>query len=215
MARTVAWIRPGSTLGDAAARGARARPGRPRGRARRAACRARDGRRPARRRRGRGRSARPAVEHDGGVRDLDGRRDAAEPIGRDEEQAVVRADVEASVRRRAEPAAGARRRRRDRRRPGGRRPACTAACRRATSAPCRTLLRRDPVGDVDHVGVGRDALDDPVADAREVVLEAEVGQERDDASRDAASVTAATSPSRSCVVASATTARPRRRPPPS
>jgi hypothetical protein len=35
------------------------------------------------------------------------------------------------------------------------------------------------VGDVDHVDIGRDALDDAVTGADEVVLQAEVGEEGD------------------------------------
>ena len=45
------------------------------------------------------------------------------------------------------------------------------------------VRRRDPVRDVDHVRLGRDALDDAVAGADEVVLEAEVGQEGDEPER--------------------------------
>ena len=72
----------------------------------------------------------------------------------------------------------------------------------------RTLqdpLRGDAMGDVDDLDVGRDSLDDAVTGACEVVLEPEVGQERDEAIRDEASLTAAVRPSRSCVSASATT----------
>ena len=41
-------------------------------------------------------------------------------------------------------------------------------------------LRGNPVGDVDDLGVRRDALDDTVTRADEVVLEPEVGEERDE-----------------------------------
>ena len=67
------------------------------------------------------------------------------------------------------------------------------------------VLRRDPVRDVDHLGLGRDALDHAAAGAGEVVLEAEIGQEGDELACDAASLTAATRPSRSWLSASATT----------
>ena len=50
--------------------------------------------------------------------------------------------------------------------------------------------------DVDHVGVRRDPLDDAVADADELVRDAIVGEQGYDR-RDAASVTASTSPSTS------------------
>ena len=42
------------------------------------------------------------------------------------------------------------------------------------------VLRRDPVGDVDDLRLGRDPLHHAVAGADEVVLEPEVGQERDE-----------------------------------
>jgi hypothetical protein len=71
----------------------------------------------------------------------------------------------------------------------------------------KDVRRRDPVRDVDDVGLGRDPLDDAVAGADEVVLEAEVGQEGDEGGN-AASLTASTRPSRSCVAASATTRKP-------
>ena len=41
-------------------------------------------------------------------------------------------------------------------------------------------LRRDPMGDVDDLRVRRDPLDHAVAGPDEVVLEPEVGQERDE-----------------------------------
>ena len=62
--------------------------------------------------------------------------------------------------------------------------------------------------DVDHLDVWRDALDHAATRSREVVLEAEVGQEGDELACDAASLTAATRPSRSWLSASATTSRP-------
>src|SRR5205814_10350687 len=71
------------------------------------------------------------------------------------------------------------------------------------------VLGRDPVRQVEELHVGRNPLDHAVAGADELVLEAEVAQERDEASHRSASLTASTSPSRSCVGASATTRRPR------
>src|SRR4029450_5335009 len=70
------------------------------------------------------------------------------------------------------------------------------------------VLGRDPVRDVDHLDIGCDALDHAAARTCEVVLEAEIGQEGDELACDAASLTAATRPSRSWLSASATTARP-------
>src|SRR5258708_4535300 len=72
-------------------------------------------------------------------------------------------------------------------------------------------LRGDPVREVDDLDLGRNALDHAVAGADEVVGEAEVRQERDEAMlhvRDASASTAATRPSRSCVSASPRTVRP-------
>ena len=72
-------------------------------------------------------------------------------------------------------------------------------------------LRRDSVRHVDDLDVGRDALDDAVTGADEVVRQAEVAEERDEPvlhSADATASTAATRPSRSCDAASATTVRP-------
>src|SRR5262249_41922480 len=74
-------------------------------------------------------------------------------------------------------------------------------------------LRVDPVRDIDDVSVRGDARHHAVARADEVVVEAEVGEERDD--RHPAdfirSRTAATSPSRSCVAASTATCSPTER----
>jgi hypothetical protein len=42
------------------------------------------------------------------------------------------------------------------------------------------VLGLDPMGDVDHLDLGRNSLDDAAADAREVVLEPKVGQEGDE-----------------------------------
>ncbi len=69
-------------------------------------------------------------------------------------------------------------------------------------------LGRDPVGDVDDLRLRRDALDHPVAGPHEVVLQSEVGQERDDHDGGTIRRTAPTRPSRSCVSASATTSTP-------
>src|SRR5205085_2488020 len=79
--------------------------------------------------------------------------------------------------------------------------------RRENERTLEHLVRLDSVRDVDDLDVGRDPLHHPVAGADEVVFEAEVGQEGDE---HAASLTAARSPSRSCVSASATTRSPAR-----
>ena len=131
-----------------------------------------------------------------GVRKLDRLLDSAEPVGGEDQEPVVGADVEAPV----GPAEGDR-------------PAIAADARvddremdalrhegkraREHQRALDDVVRRDPVGDVDHLGVRRDALDDSAARAHEVVLEAEVRQEGDEPAFDAASLTAATSPSRS------------------
>src|SRR5439155_3534678 len=65
--------------------------------------------------------------------------------------------------------------------------------------------RRDPVGDVDDLHLRRDSLHHAVTGADEVVLQAEVRQERDEARHCAAE---STRPATSCVQASATTVRP-------
>ena len=85
----------------------------------------------------------------------------------------------------------------------------------------RTLqhrLGRDPVGDVDDLRVRGDPLDDAVAGADEVVLEPEVGEERDEhrspestsppLTEAALRATAAASPALECSAASATTSSP-------
>jgi hypothetical protein len=64
------------------------------------------------------------------------------------------------------------------------------------------------VRDVEDVGLGRDALDDSTALAGEVVLEPEIGQEGDERTCDAATITASVRPSRSALFASATTESP-------
>src|SRR5215211_2046079 len=69
-------------------------------------------------------------------------------------------------------------------------------------------LRRDPVRDVDDLRLRSDALDHTVAGPHEIVLETEVGQERDDHDGGTIRRTASTRPSRSCVSASATTSTP-------
>src|SRR5204862_4230809 len=66
-------------------------------------------------------------------------------------------------------------------------------------------LRRDAVRDVDDLDVGRNSLHHTVTRADEVVLQAEVRQERDEARHRAAE---STRPATSCVPASATTVRP-------
>ena len=74
-------------------------------------------------------------------------------------------------------------------------------------------LRLDAVRDVDDAHVGRDARDHPVTRPDEVVLQPEVGEEGDDGhgADFIRSRTAATSPARSCVAASAATRRPHAR----
>src|SRR5438552_3989758 len=66
-------------------------------------------------------------------------------------------------------------------------------------------LRCDAMGDVDDLGIRGNALDHTVAGAHEIVLEAEVRQERDEARHAAAE---STRPCRSCDSASATTWTP-------
>src|SRR5919108_1584689 len=66
-------------------------------------------------------------------------------------------------------------------------------------------LRGNAVRDVDDLHLRRDALDDAVARADEVVLQSEVGQERNEARHAAAE---STSPSTSCDWASATISTP-------
>src|SRR5262249_3225127 len=72
-------------------------------------------------------------------------------------------------------------------------------------------LRRDAVRDVDDLDLRRDPLDHAVARAHQAVRATEVAEEREEAvihRPDATASTAATSPSRSCVGASATTVSP-------
>jgi hypothetical protein len=59
------------------------------------------------------------------------------------------------------------------------------------------VLWRDAVRDVDDLDVRRDPLDDTATNACKRILEAEVGQEGDEPTRDAASLTARVTPSRS------------------
>ena len=115
-----------------------------------------------------------------GVRELVRLGDAAEPLGRGHEQAVVGPDVQAAL-------AVAQRERRGATPPT---PGSTTArwtpsgmygsVLREDERALQHALRRDPVRDVDDLDVRRDALDHAVAGADEVVLQAEVGQERDD-----------------------------------
>src|SRR5262245_9702884 len=143
----------------------------------------------------------------GGLGELDRLLDAAKPLRRDQQKPVVRPDVGAAVAPAESeglaiaPDAGV---------DHGQVHSLGHVRKRAREyeGALEHVGRRDPVRDVDHLSFGRDALDDAVTRADEVVLEAEVGQEGDEP-RDAASLTAATSPSRSCVVASTTTSRPR------
>ena len=150
------------------------------------------------------------LEPVGGMRELDRLLDSAEPVGGHDEEPVVGPDIETPV----GPAQGDR-------------PAVAADTRvddrqvdalrhegnraREHERPLDDAVRRDPVRDVDHLGVRGDALDASAADSHEVVLEAEVRQEGDEPAFDAASLTATTSPSRSWLSASATTRRPRPR----
>ena len=133
--------------------------------------------------------------------------DAAELLGRDEQEAVVGPDVESPVSpcKRHGPSRGPD--------PGvdDREVDSDRHVRKRVGEDERALedaLRGDAMGDVDDLDIRRDSFDDAVAGAREVVLEPEVGQERDEAIRDAASLTAAVRPSTSCVSASSTTSRP-------
>src|SRR5581483_8585300 len=129
--------------------------------------------------------------------------DPAEPLGRRHEKTVVRTDVEPAVEAADDDA------------PPG---AADAGIDdgevnadrhvgdgvRQHERSLEHTLRNDPVGDVDDVRLGRDPLDDAVAGADEVVLEPEVGQEGDEhEGRLTTEAIAVTSPSRSCVVASA------------
>src|SRR5206468_9614590 len=66
-------------------------------------------------------------------------------------------------------------------------------------------LRGDAVGDVDDLDLRRDPLHHTVTGADEVILQAKVRQECDDARHSAAE---STRPATSCVTASATTVRP-------
>ena len=123
--------------------------------------------------------ARDGLERVLAVRDLVRRVDPAEPLGRRDEQPVVGPDVETPVR------AAQRERAAIAPTPGSTTARCTpsgmyGSVFASTSAPWRTRLRRDPVRDVDDLDLGRDPLDHAVAGADEVVLEPEVGQERDE-----------------------------------
>jgi hypothetical protein len=141
------------------------------------------------------------------VRDLDGLLDAAEAVRCHEEKAVVRPDVGPTVGAAESDglAVGPDARVDDRDvDPDGH----VGQRVREHERALKDVLRRNAVRDVDHVRVRRNALDHAAARAHEVVLETEVGQEGDEPARDAASLTAATRPSRSCVSASAATGMP-------
>src|SRR5262245_5943722 len=81
-------------------------------------------------------------------------------------------------------------------------------CVRQSQCTLQDALCRNPVGDVDDLRLRRDSLHHSVTRADEVVLEAEVGQEGDEARHAAAE---STSPRTSCEGASATTSTPRSR----
>jgi hypothetical protein len=112
---------------------------------------------------------------------MDGR-DAAEPLGRRHEQAVVRPDEE--------PAVAASQRQRTARATDPwidhRKVNAAGHVRRRVREHERALedmLRRDPVRDVDDLDLGRDRLDHAVAGTDEVVLEPEVAQKGDEHAR--------------------------------
>ena len=137
------------------------------------------------------------------VRELVRRRDPR-PLGRGDQQAVVRADEEPALlvaqRERAARAA-------DARVDDGEMDADGHVGERAREheRALQDLLPRDPVRDVDDLRLGRDPLDHAVARADEVVLEPEVAQEADE---HAAEPIAASRPATSCVSASRTTSTP-------
>ena len=112
------------------------------------------------------------------VRELVRRLDPAQPLGCGDEQAVVGADVEPSVAAaQRDGAAVAADLRVDDREVDADRHVRQGVGQRGRAFDDR--LRPDPVGHVDHLRARRDALDDAVADADEVVLEPEVGEEGD------------------------------------
>ena len=140
-----------------------------------------------------------------GVRELVRLCDAAELVRRRDQQTVVRPDMNAAravaQRERAPRAADAR--------VDDRKMHALGHERQRVRERQRTLqdgLRRDAVRDVDDLDIGRDPFDHAVTGADEIVLQAEVRQERDEARHAAAESTrAATSWS---VPASATTSSP-------
>src|SRR5262245_45489212 len=151
--------------------------------------------------------ARDRLERVFRIRELVGDVDAAELLRSRDQQAVVRADVDATrpvaQSERAARAAHARiddgevhTRRHERQRV------------RERERTLQHALRRNPVRDVDDLGIRRDPLDHAVARADEIVLQAEIGQERDEGRHAAAE---STSPRRACDSASAATSTPRRR----
>src|SRR4029079_18728083 len=153
---------------------------------------------------------RDAFERVGRVRDLDRLRDPAQALRRDEEEPVIRSDVQSLVlpaERDRLPLAPDPRVDDGDVHPGGH--VGESVCEHESAL--KHMLRRDPVRDVDHLDIRRDALDHAATGSGEVVLQAEIGQEGDELACDAASLTAATRPSRSWLSASATTVRPRSR----
>ena len=123
--------------------------------------------------------ARDDVERVVGVGKLVDGRDAAEPLGRRHEQAVVGADEETAVAalQRQRPARAA-----DPRVDHGKMDAGRHVRRRIREheRALEHVLRRDPMRDVDDLNLGSDRLDDAVAGTNEVVLKAEVAQKGDE-----------------------------------
>jgi hypothetical protein len=113
------------------------------------------------------------------IGDLDRLLDSPQPVGGDKQQAVVGAYVEATFgalqryRLAVAPDAGVDNRDVDTRRH-------VRECLGQNERSLKDVLGRDPMSDVDHLSLGRNALDDAAADAREVVLEPKVGQEGDE-----------------------------------
>jgi hypothetical protein len=113
------------------------------------------------------------------VGDLERHRDAAEPLGRGNEEAVVGTDEQATV---AAANHEGPSRRPDPRIDHGEVDSLGHVGKgvRQNEGSLQDTLRLDPVRDVDHVRVRRDSLDDTPARTREVILDAEVGQKSDE-----------------------------------
>ena len=128
---------------------------------------------------------RDALERVVGVRQLVGLGDAAELVDGRKQQAVVRADVDPSF---AVAQSESAPRRPDSRIDDGEVDSDRHVRKRVREGQraLKHLSRRYPVGDVNDLGVRRDALHHAVTGSDEVVLEPEVGQERDEAAHGAA-----------------------------